>query len=93
VRGKSPAAPAPGSKVIKVRGESPAAPAPAPCAGGSVVSPSGSTALSPCSAVDAPQGERARTHRSPETPESSPCCLHLILSTDCNGDNLGLGGF
>jgi hypothetical protein len=34
-----------------------------------------------------------RTHRSPETPESPPCCLHLLQSTDCNGDNLGLGGF
>jgi hypothetical protein len=33
-----------------------------------------------------------RTHRSPKTPESPPCCLHLLLSTDCNGDNLGVRG-
>jgi hypothetical protein len=32
-----------------------------------------------------------RTYRSPKTPESAPCWLHLLLSTDCNGDNLGLG--
>jgi hypothetical protein len=29
-----------------------------------------------------------RTRRSPKTPESPPCCLHLLLSTDGNGDNL-----
>jgi hypothetical protein len=34
-----------------------------------------------------------RTHQSPETLRSPPCCLHLLLSIDCNGDNLGLGGF
>jgi hypothetical protein len=33
-----------------------------------------------------------RTHRSPKTPESPPCCLHLLLSTDCNGENLGFRG-
>jgi hypothetical protein len=44
----------------EARGKSPAAPAPAPRAGGSAVSPGGSTVLSPCSAVGAPHGERAR---------------------------------
>jgi hypothetical protein len=34
--------------------------APAPRVGGSAVSPGGSTVLSSCGAVDAPQGERAR---------------------------------
>jgi hypothetical protein len=48
VRRKSPTAPAPGVD------------APAPRAGGSVVSPGDSTVLSPCGAVDAPQGEKAR---------------------------------
>jgi hypothetical protein len=33
------------------------------------------------------------THRSPETPGSPPCCLHLLLSIGCNGDNLGFGVF
>jgi hypothetical protein len=33
---------------------------PAPRAGGGAVSPGDSTVLSPCDAVDAPQGERAR---------------------------------
>jgi hypothetical protein len=33
-----------------------------------------------------------RTHRSPETPESPPGCLRLLLSIGFNGDNLGLGG-
>jgi hypothetical protein len=47
-RGKSPAAPAPGIG------------APAPRAGDGAVSPGGSTNLSPCGAVGAPQGERAR---------------------------------
>jgi hypothetical protein len=47
-RGKSPAAPAPGVG------------APTPRAGGDVVSPGGSTVLSPCSAVGSSQGERAK---------------------------------
>jgi hypothetical protein len=47
-RGKSPAAPAPGVG------------APTPRVGGYAISPGGSTDLSPCSAVGAPQGERAR---------------------------------
>jgi hypothetical protein len=34
-----------------------------------------------------------RTHRSPETPQSPPCCLHVLLSTDCSGNNLGFGVF
>jgi hypothetical protein len=49
----------------KARGKSLASPAPsvgapAPRAGGGAVSPGGSIVLSPCGAVDAPQGERAR---------------------------------
>jgi hypothetical protein len=34
-----------------------------------------------------------RTRQSPETPESPPCCLHLLLSIGCNGDNIGFGVF
>jgi hypothetical protein len=30
----------------------------------------------------------SRNRRSPETPKSPPCCLHIVLSTSCNGDNL-----
>ena len=30
-----------------------------------------------------------RTRRSPGTPQSLPCCLHLLLSTEYSGDNLG----
>jgi hypothetical protein len=49
----------------EVREKSPAAPAPdvgapAPCACIGAVSPGGSFVLSPCGAVDAPQGKRAR---------------------------------
>jgi hypothetical protein len=33
----------------------------------------------------------SRTCRSPETPESPPCGLHLLLSRGCNGDNLVFG--
>jgi hypothetical protein len=50
---------------IEARMKSPAAPAPSTDApalrvGGGAVSPGGSTVLSSCGAVDAPQGERAR---------------------------------
>jgi hypothetical protein len=34
-----------------------------------------------------------RTRRSPRTPQSPPCCLHLLLSTEYSGDNLGWGWF
>jgi hypothetical protein len=50
VRGKSPVAPAP----------APGIGAPAPCAGNNAVSPSGWTDLTPCDAVDAPLGEKAK---------------------------------
>jgi hypothetical protein len=26
-----------------------------------------------------------KTRRSPESPKNAPCCLHLLLSTGCNG--------
>jgi hypothetical protein len=42
----------------EARGKSPTAPAPR--AGGGAVSPGDSIVMSPCGAVDAPQGERAR---------------------------------
>jgi hypothetical protein len=30
-----------------------------------------------------------KTRRSPETPQSPPCCQHLLLCTEYSGDNLG----
>jgi hypothetical protein len=53
--GKSPASPA-----LGVGAPALGVGAPATRAGGGAVSPGGSTILSPCGAVDAPQGERAR---------------------------------
>jgi hypothetical protein len=49
-RGKSPATPAPATGIG----------APAPRAGDNVVSPAGWTDLTPCDAVDAPPGEKAK---------------------------------
>jgi hypothetical protein len=34
-----------------------------------------------------------RTRRSPGNPQSPACCLHLLLSTEYSGDNLGWGCF
>jgi hypothetical protein len=51
-RGKSPAAPGPAP--------APGVGAPAPRAGDDAVSPAGWTNLTPCDAVDAPPGEKAK---------------------------------
>jgi hypothetical protein len=53
------------SPLAKAREKSPAAPAPgvgapAPCAGDDAVSPGDWTDLTPCDAVDAPLGEKAK---------------------------------
>jgi hypothetical protein len=32
-----------------------------------------------------------RTRRSHGTPQIPPCCLHLLMSTEYSGDNLGWG--
>jgi hypothetical protein len=34
-----------------------------------------------------------KTRCSSGTPQSPPCCLHLLLSTEYSGDNLGWVGF
>jgi hypothetical protein len=71
---------------IEVRGKNPVVStpgigAPAPRAGGGAVSPGGSTVLSHCGAVDAPQGER--------TGKGSPTYVQCIYDGPSTKDIVG----
>ena len=47
----------------------------------------------PTQAADWEFAAITRTRHSPGTLQSPPCCLHLLLSTEYSGDNLGWGDF